>query len=85
MTLRRKAAQTAPGVACLPTTRATILARGDPRNEGHAVPAAGADQPPHTGHMPKPSPCDLDGKATDCADELAREEALRGSTLRVPR
>jgi len=49
---------------------------------------AGADPLPHghhTGHMPKPSPSELDGEATDCADELAREEALRGSSLRVPR
>lgn len=45
----------------------------------------GADQSPHTGHMPKPLPCDLDGEATDCAEGLAREEALRGSTLRTPR
>ena len=49
---------------------------------------AGADQLSHghhTGHLPKPSPSDLDGEAIDCAEELAREEALRGSTLRVPR
>lgn len=46
---------------------------------------AGADQPPHTGHMPKPLPSDLDGEATDCAEGLAREEALRDSSLRVPR
>ncbi|GAB3783328.1 hypothetical protein GCM10028797_10800 [Dyella agri] len=51
---------------------------------------AGADQLPHshptgTGHMPKPLPSDLDGEATDCAEGLAREEALRDSSLRVPR
>ena len=46
---------------------------------------APADQPLHTGHMHKPLPCDLDGEATDCTEELAREEALRGSTLRAPR
>lgn len=50
----------------------------------------GANQPPHdhlanTGHMPKPLPSDLDGEATDCAEGLAREEALRGSSLRTPR
>jgi hypothetical protein len=45
---------------------------------------AGADQPPH-GHMPKPLASDLDGEATDCAEELAREEALRESSIRVPR
>ncbi|BFI95295.1 MAG: hypothetical protein RSP_08050 [Rhodanobacter sp.] len=46
---------------------------------------AGVDQPHHGSHMPKPAPCDLDGEAIDCAEELAREEALRGSTLRTPR
>jgi hypothetical protein len=35
--------------------------------------------------MPKPLPSDLDGEATDCAEGLAREEALRDSSLRVPR
>jgi hypothetical protein len=48
---------------------------------------AGADELPHShaGHMPKPSSSDLDGEAIDCAEELAREEALRGSMIRVPR
>lgn len=49
---------------------------------------AGADQPSHshlTGHVPKPLPCDLDGEATDCAEGLAHEQALPGSSIRVPR
>ena len=54
-----------------PTDRPTGAA---PRSPGH-----------HAGHLPKPSPSDLDGEATDCAEELAREEALRASMLRVPR
>ena len=50
--------------------------------------STGADQPPHnhlTGHMPRPLPSDLDSEATDCAEGLVREEALRESVLRVPR
>lgn len=50
---------------------------------------AGADQPTHgqptAGHMERPSPSHLDVEATDCAEGLAREEALRRSTIRAPR
>lgn len=53
--------------------------------------AASADQisirQPTAGstHMQRPTPSDLDGEATDCAEELAREDALRHSSVRAPR